>query len=381
MDFKSIRSVSSRAVLEQLDNLPVLNELTLQEAFLGINDLENIHHNIPSIRAFELHTVTIVGSTMPIIISSITGMTSLNISIYRIVNTKTHIQFYQYMTKKYCNVDVIKCYDNMLSQYYDDNRRRRVYLDGIMDFYKVIAPKQISFNIHDVPDGVNVLDIFDEMDCKLEELTVTKCQEEILQHLSHSNQSRYIKKLLLIRTNVSSIHCIKRMEALTVLRLDLYDRSRPIVDLSACLNACPPTLKEFTLLCDLMEFAISNVHLNSIETLEISCKSVDRRLADTISSSFPKLVNLTLLGQITENIYITLSNPSFQKVKFSIPWLKSYGVTFKAPNQVVPQHYIIARGGCSLVPYAQLSRLPVLTVTCITEKRLKFSDWVEILPV
>jgi hypothetical protein len=64
---------------------------------------------------------------------------------------------------------------------------------------------------------------------------------------------------------------------------------------------------------------MSNVHLNYIDTLEIACNNVDRALADTVSSSFPKLVALNLHGEITENICITLANPSFQEAKFNIP--------------------------------------------------------------
>jgi hypothetical protein len=340
-----------------------------------------LYFPLPSIHVFELYDITIVDSKTPVIISPITGMTTVSIKIHFADAVKTHIQLYQYMTKKYCNIDSIKCYDNMPSKYHDASDRGRAYLNGIMDFYKVAAPKQTHFKIHDVPDGVNIFDAFDEMDCKLEELIVTNCQEEILQHLSHSNQSRYIQKLLLMWTNVSSIHCIKCMEAFTVLHLDLFNHNRPIVDLGACLNACPPTLKKFTLICDNMELDISNVCLNYIDTLEILCKSVGCKLSNTISSSFSKLVNLTLQGRITNNICIVLSNPSFQKAKFDIAWANPCGVTFKAPNLVEPQHYTIARSEYSLVPYAQLRQLPVLTVTCVADKILTFKNWIEILSV
>jgi hypothetical protein len=55
-------------------------------------------------------------------------------------------------------------------------------------------------------------------------------------------------------------------------------------------------------------------------------------------------------------------------------------MTFKEPNQVVPQHYTVIEGDCNLVEYENIRHLPVLTVTCFTEKILKFFEWVEILP-
>lgn len=309
--FESIRSISTRNLLDQLSNLLVLSELILHSVSLGINDMENIHGNIPGIHVFEIYDFTIVDSKTPVSISPVTSITTLNIDIEYADDAETHIQLYQYMTEKYCKVDYIECHDGRLSNY-NDHSRKRIYLNGIMDFYKMTAPKQTSFNIQDVPHGVNILDVVDEMGCKLEDVSISNCQDEMLQQLPRSNQSRYIQKLMLKMTDLGSIRSIKSMEALTTLTLSFYERDPPIIDLADCLNACPPTLKQFMLFCHSIKVDMSNVHLNYIDTLEIACNIVDRTLADTISSCFPKLVTLNLHGETTEDICITLPNLSFQ---------------------------------------------------------------------
>jgi hypothetical protein len=142
--FKSAGGISTRALLDQLSNLPVLNKLTLYEVSLEINDIENIHHNIPSIHVLSLDRITIADSKTPVIISPATSITTLNIDIDGAVNARTHIKFYQYMIDKYCKVDSIEYNDSALSDYNEDDQKR-IYLNGILDFYKAIASTQRDF--------------------------------------------------------------------------------------------------------------------------------------------------------------------------------------------------------------------------------------------
>lgn len=114
---------------------------------------------------------------------------------------------------------------------------------------KLLHQHKEILNIHDAPPGINILEVFDEMDCQLEELSISNCQDDMLQYLTQSNQSRCFQKLTLKWTDISSIHCINSMEALTTLKLKFSSLNHlPIPNLADCLNACSSTLKNSRLL-------------------------------------------------------------------------------------------------------------------------------------
>jgi hypothetical protein len=140
LDFEGIDGISTRTIVDQLKNLPVLKTLTLHDLNIGINDLKKIHTGLPTVQEFTL-SINITASEMPSNVLPATSITKLDIRIDNASDVNTHIQFYQYMLKKYSSVKVTEYLEEMIL-YYDPDDARRVYLNGILDFYKLVVPSK-----------------------------------------------------------------------------------------------------------------------------------------------------------------------------------------------------------------------------------------------
>jgi hypothetical protein len=100
LDFQGLNGIYIRAVQDQLKDLPVLKTIVLQNFYFGINDLENIHTNIPTIQNLILNCVSVAASEIPTSIIPATCIITLNVRIDWIVDVDTHIQLYHYMRKE-----------------------------------------------------------------------------------------------------------------------------------------------------------------------------------------------------------------------------------------------------------------------------------------
>jgi hypothetical protein len=380
LDFEGIDGISTRTIVDQLKNLPVLKTLTLHELYIGINDLEKIHTDLPTIQEFDL-CIHITASEMPSNVLPATFITKLDIQIDSAFDVNTHIQFYQYMLKKYSSVKVIEYIDRMIL-YCDPDDARRVYLNGILDFYKLVVPSK-TLAIQGVPNYVNVFEVFDGMGHQFEELRTYQCEGETLfQYLAESKQARCIKKLDLSATKISTPRSLKNTMALTTLKLSPSYSENLSIDLTDHLNGYPPTLRNLSIDCHDLNIDLAVTQLSNIETLDISCHELTKDLGDVISASFPKLAQLKLsASSLCEDVNITIQTQSLKIADIFIPPSCIYGFSFKSPNQADPQLYGCFKGTQECVLYSKIRYLPIITFTSFTERKLIFTRCITIRSV
>jgi hypothetical protein len=121
---------------------------------------------------------------------------------------------------------------------------KRIYLNGILDFYNVISLNQKIWKVISVPAEINICEAFDVVGCQLEELHVSRCDGTTFFHfLAASNQAKSIQKLALVNTNIGTPYALKSMMMLTTLKLTFHNQNDfSMVNLADYFNACPPTV-------------------------------------------------------------------------------------------------------------------------------------------
>ncbi|KAI8875964.1 hypothetical protein K501DRAFT_309364 [Backusella circina FSU 941] len=373
------------AILSQLKNLPVLKELSLKSPQFNLYHLENLHKNIPSIQDFVLEDIAILESSMPFNITPATCITKFKFHLGTFESVEAYARFYQYTTRKYTNITDIDYKDENLLNY-DDNERKYIYLNGLLDFFKLIGPYQSKLLLYGLPDDVDLFRALDVVDSHITKLNFWKCEGETLfQRLSRSNQYKHIGELCIINTRIDSIHLIKGMPALTTLVLHFIDSRFLPVNLTDCLAACPPSLKNLVITCKSLAVEPFNTILDSIEDLYIGFKTITSDIGDIISYCFPNLVKLKLTGEVRENVDITLKNPYFLDATLSTSGARklrycTHGFSFKSPNYTETQYYICQEGENTRVQREDIQDLPMLSVVSLTEKELVLNKDIEVIP-
>jgi hypothetical protein len=373
LDFAEITGISTSTVMGQLKNLPVLKKLELSHLCTGVNELETMHQNLPTIQELKLVLTRVTASETPANVSPGTLINKLGFYIDVVEDIETHIQLYQYMLKKYNNAACTK-YHDVAQLYYEPHDAKRLYFNGILGFYKIIRPNEKKMEIQGTPDGVNIFEVFDNTGCQIEELQAYRCGgNTFVRYLSQSNQSRYIQTLSLINTEINSPDILKNMMALTTLKLSFHDDDGfESVNLTNYLNGCPTTLKSFSIDCPELTVYPRTTLLSSIETLCITCDGLTRGLGDVVSTCFPKLVRLDISAKTLDDndINISLQNQPLKSAKLSINEELFYGFIIKTPSQPGLQLYICF--GNSLEPrdYETTSASPTLSFTSFTGKIL-----------
>jgi hypothetical protein len=282
------------------------------------------------------------------------------------------------MAKKYINATNIK-YSDIAIGYLDDSSATQVYCNGLVDFYKLVThlnTKESTFQ--GVPADINLFKVLDGLDCKLEKLNVFSCSSESFsQSLAQSNQSKHIQIMELHDTNNKSPNNFSIMTALITLTLDLH-KCKEQVNLTDCLNSCPPTLKSFSLDCPNLEVDVFCTQLSFIETLKISCNYISKSLGEIISTLFPKLVELDPSGNIFEHTSIMLHSQCFKKASIYLTNPDPCTLIFKSPNHTKPQYYQIGEHSVRVIKYEEIVHLPILSLTCLTKKILDLSSMIVI---
>ncbi|KAI8890341.1 hypothetical protein K501DRAFT_266253 [Backusella circina FSU 941] len=381
LNFVNTSDIKTRAVLDQLKDVPTLKTLTLEALSIGINNLENIHESLLALQEFNLIYVFINASNMPSDIIPATSITSSEIRIVQVDDIDTHIQFYQYMLKKYTKTTVVDYYDSQITGYSFIDAKQ-VYLNGILDFYKLTTSKKKELNLHGFPDGVNIFEVLDVADCRLEKVTASQYENgAIYQYLAQSNQSKYVQKLRLSNTDIGSLHVLKNMMALTTLELDFYGfADYTTASITHYLNDCPPSVRTFSISDADLKIDLATTRPSSIEKLTISCKDITKDLGNVISNCFPKLVELGLNGVLDENVNIALQSSSFKSANIIVR-TSEYGFSFASPSQAEPECYRCSMSEKVRASYEDMQFLPTLSVVTSTDKKLKLDISIEILSV
>jgi hypothetical protein len=227
----------SPSVFSQLKDLPVLKMLHLSSPQIKIDEIEDIHCNIPSIQDLTLYSGTHLAGSVPSNILPATCITNFEFTPMRYANGETCVQMYQYMTKKYPKINKVVYCDGGL-RYYNTSQRRYVYHNGILDFLKMIGPTQSRLFLQALPDDVDAFEALDASGSQIEGLLLFDCECQIMfEHLWKSKQSITIKSLDFEDTIVKNFQPLKDMPALTALHIgygEIYDQR---IDLSDCLRA------------------------------------------------------------------------------------------------------------------------------------------------
>jgi hypothetical protein len=159
---------SSKDILAELKNMPVLETLTLRYFDLTLMDLEMVHYNIPSIKNLCLRDAFIVSGKFPNDISPVTLITMLDLSLGIVDDLDTHIELYKYLAKKYPSVSKPTFKDEALvglDVYVD--YARDVYNKGIIPCHQKIGTQIDTFSFDHYCDGLDAFRKFDDSGIKL----------------------------------------------------------------------------------------------------------------------------------------------------------------------------------------------------------------------
>jgi hypothetical protein len=166
-----------------------------------------------------------------------TFITKFDLHTGKFDTAKIHAQFYKYITRKYARVTDFKYDDDELIRY-DESDRKYIYLNGALDFFKVIDWSQNTLTLYGLPDNVDIFEALDSADAQIKDVLPLMCQGgTIFKYLSQSNQYNYIEKLVILNSSIDSIHFVKAMTALTTLQINFFDPNSLPINL-ASKNEC-----------------------------------------------------------------------------------------------------------------------------------------------
>jgi hypothetical protein len=393
LDFK--RLLETPPILYQLKDLPVLKRLVLKSVKFKLDALEEMHRNIPSIQDLSLDEMAVLKGNRPLDIIPATCMTRLKFSTVSIydyrnntlegtISKETHGQFYQYIVKKYINITDIDYKDDALNSYQQDEIKH-IYLNGLLDFFKLTVPIRNELTLSGLPDDVDPFEPLDSVDARINHLALVECSHESsIQYLYHSKQPDYIQDLHLLDTVLDSIHLLKDMPALTSLNVEYANSNTEPICVHGFLAACPPTLKSLAIAAKYLKTEPFNTKLDSIKSLSIGYGPLTSCLGDIISFCFPNLADLYVQGAVTENVNIKLMYPQFLTATFITGNPQLFGtnrniafsahvLSFKSSNQAETQYYICDgrsnHNKPTKIQYADIVDLPILSVeTCANIK-------------
>jgi hypothetical protein len=240
LDFKDL-SISWGAILPQMKNMPILEQLILYTRFLSIADIELVHKNIPSIQDLRLDILEIQDSEMPPAIIPTTQLATMCFEIGVIDDLEIHMKWYRYMTQKYASVTTWNYEDHCLSLESDKYFK---YENGYLEFLALTASTQSAPSFDDLPDYINIFKMLDSRDCRLPYISLSNHHRQpAFGNLVHSKMAQYIKRL---RISGIELYAYDNFENFTALStLELYNISHfnsNLFNLNDCLNSLPDTL-------------------------------------------------------------------------------------------------------------------------------------------
>ncbi|KAI8879756.1 hypothetical protein K501DRAFT_302298 [Backusella circina FSU 941] len=199
--------------------------------------------------------------------------------------------------------------------------------------------------------------------------------ETLFQYLSQSDQSNYIEELTFEYTRIDISRLFKNMVNLTTLTIHFLRDDSPSVNLVGFLTACSPIPKNLTVWCEHLITEPRNTRSYSIKKLDIGFSTLNSDLGDIISSCFPDLVELSILGKVTENLTINLKSPHLQKASLFVSGIVIngdlyHGFSLKSPNQMKTEYYLCSMGATTPVQHDEIEHLPTLSVVSLTGKKL-----------
>jgi hypothetical protein len=339
-------------VFSQLKNMPVLETLYLSTVAIKLTDLEILHSNLGSIKYLELYELDLCSGEIPRNVTPATLITKLEYSIVYAADLHTHIEFYKYIHKKYPSVSRPDGHDIVIGTENEDYVKE-IYTKGIIPLYQDIGSQIDTFCFDPYCNGLDAFKKFDEYGFKLKNLQIKAPgsiddDDFFLEQLAQSDQSKYIESLHLENKVPLPLIELKRMKALHTLGIYFYHwrfrdqyQYTETIDFSEFLKACPATLSN--LFVNGVGFIFSDSPLNPtfINCLELAYIDLTRDLAKIIETHFPKLSTLTLMGDLKNNLEISLPDHNLERAIISVHWVvgAQQGFRIKTTNDDKVQYY------------------------------------------
>jgi hypothetical protein len=336
LDFSDSPGSMSNIVIPRLKNMPVLENLYITNTKIKLAELEIIHSNLPLLKTLELKEIDIIDDDLPRDIKPATSIASLNLRIEKTPELHTHIQFYQYMAKKYPSVTTFLHHDHVMNNQSPDYLIQ-LYKRGIFPFLQNIKTHRNNYYFDNYCNGLDAFKKFDEFGWRLKYLYIKSFIDDtiFLEELAQSEQSKYIEELALEEILPEPMNMLINMEALTTLSID-YNFSymnhnveeKQIIHFNQLLEACPPTLS--TLSISGVDFVLteSTTRLTSIKHLKLTLVDLTPELARFIETSFPHLSTLYLHCNISNNVTISLPNHNLEIVCILIEYDQHWSNNF-----------------------------------------------------
>jgi hypothetical protein len=323
----SVLGVASNFI-SLLDNMPVLEDLSMTDIKFKLIDLETMHNNLPSLKRLCLEHACPISGEIPRDVVPANLVTKLNVKINQVEDRDTYIQFYKYIGNKYLSAIILILDDDMKIHTDDQDTLPRIYNEGIFPLYQKLGSKADTFIFNDYCDGLDAFRKFDDYGMKLKELTIKSAWQfedvPFIEELSQSQQSKYIQKLILCDIRPDPIHMIYNLEALDT--LDIYHSfyfdedeivMRKEFNFTQLIDACPATLTTLTTDNFILTFDGPASNITSIKHLTITDVEVSPMLAKIIETSFPNLSTFKLAGEIKSNVTISLLKHKLKKVSIT----------------------------------------------------------------
>jgi hypothetical protein len=129
---------------------------------------------------------------MPSDILPATAITKFIFRTQRVANPEVHSQFYQYLTKKYINMNDTEFQDHILS-YSEIDEIKQIYLNGILGFYKLAGPSIRDLTVDGLPGNIDPFEALDEAGSNITKVRFRSCEDDdILRYISQSNQFKSV---------------------------------------------------------------------------------------------------------------------------------------------------------------------------------------------
>jgi hypothetical protein len=245
--------------------------------------------------------------------------------------------------KKYPSVSKPIIDDNTASSNGSDYARD-VYINGILPFYQSHGSKIDSFFFSHYCDGLGAFRKFDISGIKLKQLKlqcVARNNPLFIEELVHSQQSKYIQKLVLKYVVPEPLAMVSHLEALTHLVISFQVKNytirgsiKPTIEFSQLINACPAALAHLT--TKRVNFTFSESTLNTTSIQYMKLVDVDFTANTTITwTSFPELSHLYLKSIVSGCLTITLPRNHLKEASIDNKYQRdeTCGFSAKAMNE------------------------------------------------
>lgn len=285
----------SQNIIPLLKNAPALTRLSLGCGMISLKNLEIIHQNTPHLRSLVVQNLSVENSEIgdkiePATLVTECVFTNINAGLF-----KMRIDLLLYIIEKYPSLS--KFVFDVTDRGAVDEDMVKLNENGWLALFQSIGYQLKTFGIC---DGYYVDDLFkelDKFDCRIEKLKLWTVPSAHLAELAQSQQILHIQTLVLNDMRYNSFEWLKKLEALTKLKLGYFrnqSSKNRVIDLADILENAPQTLKSLSLNNLVLDVDPGYIDASNIEVLSFYMVMLPANIGNYISSHFPNLSTLKL---------------------------------------------------------------------------------------